>query len=247
MARWKQSVSKRFKNSAWYPHPWCLENPLKTIEYESVVRGISFRPGDRILDLGCGGGLQTALLARHGGHVLGIDISEGAVGRAISDQEELMKRFSLKYKCTSISDARFGQGEFDMIVSFCVLEHIRDLDVVLRECRRILKPGGRFCFSVDCLAGISDRDKAYHSHAHHVCRYFTCETLTTCLKDAGFSQAIIKPLFCSKTSKLFFLRLLYGTMAVRIRYNFIWLMRIYAAERMCRNRADGLFLVGSAS
>ena len=246
MIDWSQLTGKRIKSLGWPLH-FYLMNPLKIMEYESVTKNEVCLHGGRILDLGCGAGMQTALLARHGGQVTGIDVSEGAIGRALDDHKSLMGKLSLQFKCASIHSARFATAEFDSIFSFCVLEHIVDLDRVLAECRRILKPGGCFCFSVDSLAGISDADKAFHSREHHVCRYFTAETLTQCLQEAGFESNQIAPLFRSKTAKQYFLRTLYGKVQFRMRYAPFWVWRIRAAEALCRNRPEGLFLTGRSS
>ena len=100
--------------------------------------------GKSVLDLGCGGGFMAEPLARQGAHVIGVDPSAPAI--------EAAKRHA---QASGLSiDYRVGTGEYlpvaessvDIVVCVDVLEHVRDLDAVIDEIRRVLKPGGLFLF-----------------------------------------------------------------------------------------------------
>lgn len=93
------------------------------------------RPGERILDLGCGDGTLTRALAERGASVLGIDASASMVAAA--------QRHGV--------DARLGHAEaldvgagFDGVFTNAVLHWVRDLDAAIDGVRRALRPGGRF-------------------------------------------------------------------------------------------------------
>jgi SAM-dependent methyltransferase len=93
-----------------------------------------------VLDLGCGDGFfaQTVF----GRLDAGIDMDEGEVGRAI-------RRGT--YDQALIADATkmpFKNGSFNTVISNCVMEHIPDIDGVLSEVNRVLKPGGRLLTTV---------------------------------------------------------------------------------------------------
>jgi predicted TPR repeat methyltransferase len=80
----KRALWNRWLDSRWYPHIVLSRSPFKVVEFHELTRGIRNQPADVMLDLGCGAGLQTMLLARGGGRIVGVDVSEGAVNRARS-------------------------------------------------------------------------------------------------------------------------------------------------------------------
>ncbi len=100
-----------------------------------LVELLDPRPGERILDLGCGDGALTVELARTGARVLGVDASEELVRAAVE----------------AGVDARVMDGqrlafahEFDAVFSNAALHWMPDADGVLAGVARALRPGGRF-------------------------------------------------------------------------------------------------------
>jgi SAM-dependent methyltransferase len=89
----------------------------------------------RLLDVGCGKGFFLEI-ARKYFDTYGVDISKFAVGRA-----KHTDRLS-KLCIGSATNLSFADGHFDVIVCFDVLEHIRNPQIVLKECHRTLKEGG---------------------------------------------------------------------------------------------------------
>ena len=103
------------------------------------------------------------------------------------------------------AERRFRDASFDHVFSFCVLEHILDLEDVLKELARVLKPGGGLHVSVDSLANISDPDLLRkHKQDHFVVRYFGCESLKRTVQDAGFEVDRIFPILKSEYARLEF-------------------------------------------
>jgi len=93
-----------------------------------------------VLDLGCGDGFFAETVF---GHLdTGIDLDEGEVGRAVKrgayDQALVV----------SATDMPFKNNSYNTVISNCVMEHIPDIDAVLSEVKRVLKPGGRLITSV---------------------------------------------------------------------------------------------------
>jgi 2-polyprenyl-6-hydroxyphenyl methylase/3-demethylubiquinone-9 3-methyltransferase len=98
----------------------------------------------RALDIGCGGGLLAEEFARLGCAVTGVDPSEPSLATARAHAQTSGLRI----------DYRQGVGEqlpfegacFDLIYCCDVLEHVTDLERVIAETTRVLKPGGVYCF-----------------------------------------------------------------------------------------------------
>jgi ubiquinone/menaquinone biosynthesis C-methylase UbiE len=102
----------------------------------------------KILDVGCGSGIQTVVLAGHADEVTGIDISEEFVNIARKKCEKLPNvRFRIENACR----LPFADDSFDGIVSYGdVISHIVvGYEQALAEMARVVKPGGWITFEVD--------------------------------------------------------------------------------------------------
>lgn len=100
-----------------------------------VVEWLAPRPGERILDLGCGEGSLTAALAGSGCTVVGVDASPEQVAAA--------KRRGLDAR-TMDAHALTFRNEFDAVFSNAALHWMKHPDAVIAGVARALKPGGRF-------------------------------------------------------------------------------------------------------
>ena len=100
-----------------------------------VVDLLAPKPGERILDLGCGDGVLTKKLADLGCEVVGIDSSV--------PQVEAARELGVNAFAMSAEDLQYEE-EFDAVFSNAVLHWIRRPNVVLAGAYRSLKPGGRF-------------------------------------------------------------------------------------------------------
>ena len=100
--------------------------------------------GQKVLDLGCAGGFMAEALAERGASVTGIDPAAEAIRAAKA--HAAAQSLDIRYDVGVGEDLPYRKATFDAVVCVDVLEHVRDLDQVLREVARTLKPGGLFLF-----------------------------------------------------------------------------------------------------
>jgi SAM-dependent methyltransferase len=98
------------------------------------------------LDVGCGEGHNTRLLAERGARMTGIDISRTFIRYA--REAELEQPPGIRYEIASAVDLPFDGASFDFATAFMSLMDIPETELVLAEVFRVLRPGGFFQFSI---------------------------------------------------------------------------------------------------
>jgi SAM-dependent methyltransferase len=101
--------------------------------------------GARVLELGCGSGDYTVMLARRGAQVTCIDISAAAGDFVRARAAANRVAGSVTFLRMAAEALAFSPASFDLVVGFGVLHHI-DIEVAAPELRRVLRPGGRAIF-----------------------------------------------------------------------------------------------------
>ncbi len=134
IARRYDLMNRIMTAGAW--HVW-----LRAFGRHAVVR-----PGDLVLDVGCGTADLCLLMASRlgsGGRVTGVDISEEmlAVGRRKVAASPWADRIHLR--TGNALDLPFADASFDLVTSGFMLRNVADLDRALREMNRVTRPGGR--------------------------------------------------------------------------------------------------------
>jgi SAM-dependent methyltransferase len=104
--------------------------------------------GDRVLDLGCGTGELTRVLAAAGFRAAGCDISRQMLLRAPRDRGGCAGWLQLEPGWRRLP---FASAAFDVVVAASVLEYVAEPAAVLRECARVLRPGGVVLYTVPDL------------------------------------------------------------------------------------------------
>jgi ubiquinone/menaquinone biosynthesis C-methylase UbiE len=94
----------------------------------------------RAVDLGCGTGVHTALLAGHYNEVLAVDLSAPMLALA----QHRRARVNVRYERRDLADVTPWQdGQFDLVFTAYTLHHIPDLELALLEMRRLVRPSGQ--------------------------------------------------------------------------------------------------------
>jgi len=115
---------------------------------DRLITAAAPKPGERILDIGCGAGASTFALAplvMPGGEVLGVDVSQPLIGRA----RELKAEHAAGNTDFVVADAqnhRFEAAVFDMAVSRFGVMFFSDTVAAFKNIASALRPGGRFVF-----------------------------------------------------------------------------------------------------
>ncbi|MGZ3254862.1 MAG: bifunctional 2-polyprenyl-6-hydroxyphenol methylase/3-demethylubiquinol 3-O-methyltransferase UbiG [Burkholderiaceae bacterium] len=102
--------------------------------------------GKTIVDVGCGGGILAESMARKGGNVTGIDLSEKAL--KVADLHSLESGVQVHYELIAAEDlAAREPARYDIVTCMEMLEHVPDPAAIVRACATLVKPGGHVFFS----------------------------------------------------------------------------------------------------
>jgi ubiquinone/menaquinone biosynthesis C-methylase UbiE len=139
-----------------------------------IPRGLDYRAGERVLEIGCGAGAVLGILAQTfpGLRLAGLDREPAQIGFA----REHLRRSGVADAELAVGDAAqlpWPDGSFDHVFAMWFLEHVREPGPILAEARRVLRPGGSIALTETdyelCVVHPSSPDvealfRAQHEH-----------------------------------------------------------------------------------
>jgi len=161
--------------------------------YEDVLRLLASADSDSVLDIGCGNGNVLNMLANRANCTLtGIDFSKSAIKTALSRNRRFVKNGRMNLACQDMNLLPFPDCSFDMAYSINTVYFWENLDDVLVEIWRILKPNGIF---INAL--YTNETLGSFPHTKFGYKRFTPNELTIAGQNAGFTARIV-PAFNGK-------------------------------------------------
>jgi arsenite methyltransferase len=163
----------------------------------------ALRLGEKVLDLGSGGGFDCFLSARQvgeTGHVIGVDMTADMVRRARRNAEQLGTR-NVEFRLGEIERLPVADGSVDVVLSNCVINLSPDKDAVFKEAFRVLKPGGRLAISDVVATAPVPEHLAAEVTAHAACLAGAVgvDAVAKMLKSAGFEDVEVEVIEASRS------------------------------------------------
>jgi SAM-dependent methyltransferase len=177
--RWRMGlklIEKRIRMLLGRKTRKMIERRGRDPEFQALEREVATVRPRRVLDAGSGeGGVAMALAARYPDmEVDGVEVS--ATNVKIARQLNRFPNTRFRQGLAEEVHLAFPSGAFDLVYSFAVLEHVRDVDETIRSIMTVLRPGGRFCFVVPMhefrAKGPIPDYAPVHGYADH-CRVFS--------------------------------------------------------------------------
>jgi len=182
------------------PSPRALHRPVRHTrpiqraherELRAARRFLGFvrphlRPGDRVLDIGCGDGALVRTLQEFGAKPTGIDLDpEGA--------QFVERTYGIPVVVAPFETSQLAEGQFDAIVATHVIEHMFEPVEVMQQIRRLLKPNGLVVLETPNILRPKVGFRRMFSVAHNY--YFSPRTLCLALRRAGLAPFALREFY----------------------------------------------------
>lgn len=162
----------------------------------------SLEPGQTVLDLGSGGGIDVFLAAKQvgeTGHVIGVDMTSVMIEKARRNQKKIGAS-NVEFRLGEIEHLPVADNTVDVIISNCVINLSPDKPQVFREAFRVLKSGGRLAVSDIVTNGPLPETVKQNMAAWAGCisGALEVEDYIAAIEDAGFVEVELEPVYMDK-------------------------------------------------
>ena len=188
-------------SSSLYPVDLITEIPSDISNFSlgcgNPIAVAEIKPGETVLDLGSGGGLDCFLAARRvgsAGQVIGVDMTPEMIERARSNATRLGIS-NVEFREGYLEDLPVDDLTMDVVISNCVINLSPDKTQVFREIFRVLKPGGRVAVSDIVTNGLLPETIRNDMNAWGACvaGAMDIKDYSFGLLEAGFDEVVIQP------------------------------------------------------
>ncbi len=191
------------KSAQLYDDPAVFELPAEVTDISfgcgDPVTLASLQPGQTVLDLGSGGGIDCFLAAKKvgpEGHVIGVDMTPEMIERARENKTRL-KADHVEFRLGEIEHLPVADQSIDVVISNCVINLSVDKQQVLNEVYRVLKPGGKLAVSdivtQESLPEILMEDLT--AWAGCISGALDVNEYVSIIEKAGFSKVEVRPVY----------------------------------------------------
>ncbi|KAA3656104.1 MAG: methyltransferase domain-containing protein [Calditrichaeota bacterium] len=162
----------------------------------------SLKPGEKVVDLGSGGGFDCFLAGKSVGEtgaVIGVDMTPEMIGKSRENAEKMGVE-NVTFRLGEIEHLPVADNTIDVVMSNCVINLSPDKPQVYREALRVLKPGGRLAISDIVATAELPTEARENMELYSACMAGAplLDDLEKILKEAGFSDILIQPNEASK-------------------------------------------------
>jgi 2-polyprenyl-6-hydroxyphenyl methylase/3-demethylubiquinone-9 3-methyltransferase len=204
------------KFAALAAHWWDPNGELKTLHQINPLRMqyISEKinlSGQKVIDVGCGGGILTESLAKQGAIVTGIDLSKPGI--EVAKLHQLESGLEIEYLHTPIETlAAERPASYDILTCLEMLEHVPDPTAIVEACALLVKPGGHLFFStlnrnmksyLFAILGAEYVLKILPKNTHDYAKFIRPSELTNWGRRAGMAPQELKGIAYQPFSKQF--------------------------------------------
>jgi len=161
--------------------------PLRRSGVDLEVRFLHAVPRGKLLDVGCGSGVWLMAMRELGWGIEGVDFDSRAVQAATER--------GLAVRCGSLEQQSFPDGTFDAVTMSHVIEHLPDPIRSLKECARILKPGGKLVLWTPNTSSLGHRVLKQHWRGLEPPRHlylFSPPSMRSVMERGGFNRISIR-------------------------------------------------------
>ncbi|NUP10440.1 MAG: methyltransferase domain-containing protein [Polyangiaceae bacterium] len=135
--RHNDAFAREHDIDAYYADSGVVIRTIEERRIRAIERLLDVRPGERLLEVGCGGGHVLSRFPQ--AKLTGVDVS----GEMLAKAARKLAHLDARLVKGELVDAGFAAGEFDAVICTEVLEHVIDPAALLREIRRVTRPNGR--------------------------------------------------------------------------------------------------------
>lgn len=159
----------------------------------------SLKPGQTVLDLGSGGGIDCFFAAQKvgpEGYVIGVDMTPQMIDRARENKEKV-KAWNVDFRLGEIEHLPVADRTVDVVISNCVINLSPDKQQVFNEIFRVLKPGGKIAVSDIVTDGALPQEIKDNLSAWAGCisGALDVKEYISMIEQAGFTSVNIKPVY----------------------------------------------------